>query len=102
MSQPLGEGPHSQSLSPVTFYHFVIFLCNGDRFGKIKIARFPLRNNLSLVNCLHFLKLTVTFLHVLIWTQYELVAINMSGLLFLPSADITASCLLPFFSEERK
>jgi len=69
----------------ITLYHSVIFLCNGDKFGKIKIASL-LSPQWSIFHELFTLSETwrEAFLLVLVWMQYKVVAIATSGLHFIP------------------
>lgn len=77
--------------------NFLTFLCNGDRFRKIKIACLLSQyNHLSSVIFWHFLKLfcLASFLPVQFWMWCSLMAICLSGFLLIPSTHITAGCLL--------
>lgn len=94
----------SSKLFPYNAYcnysaNFLTFLCNGDRFGKTEIAHLLSQySNLSSVIFWHFLKLRGTsFLPLQFWMGYSLKAICTSGLLLIPSARITAGCLLNAF-----
>jgi len=85
---------HQPGPLPPSVIHW-FFLCNGDTLGKIKIACvYYFRNNSSFMNCLSSLKLRETFLvcsgSVAIQTGSNLYI----RIAFIPSADITAGCLL--------
>lgn len=69
----------------ITFHHSVIFLCNGDISGKIKIAPvYYLHSNPPSMKRLHFLKPGDTFFACSVCLRYRSLAISVSGLLFRP------------------
>ena len=103
MSQPLHQvtsGSITECIwasawASITVHHSVISLSKADRSGELKIVYvYYLCNNPSSMNCLHFLKFRDTHF-CLFWfgcdTNWWQ---SVSGLVFTPSAHITAGCLL--------